>query len=328
MENKDLAAIRKSLNHLAMKWAPSAWLDTGVPGLNAVLGHETKGLAYGRMTEISGWESNGKTACVMSLAALAQQDGALVVWGDVENSFEPDWAKQRGFAPCPKCSGTGTIAGKDCADCGGPDSAICGLDPSKLILIQPYVGRFSYTDKMGKMHQEKEPRLSTAQELCSEIEAAMSLGTGVKKRFVVLDSIAALLTEGESNAGVENANMRTNMDLPMFMGRLLRRWIGLAQVHNAMIILVNQLRQGPKSFGDPTYTPGGNAPRFYSHVRVRVHRVSGSKITDKGKTIGIKGILTCKKNKTGGSEGAEIGFRLMFKGPLEFVPVKDVKGED
>jgi hypothetical protein len=54
---------------------------------------------------------------------------------------------------------------------------------------------------------------------------------------------------------------------------------------------------------------------------------------DKAKTIGVKGVMKCLKNKTGGMEGAEIGYRIMFKGGVEFIPAKDVKkkaegGED
>jgi RecA/RadA recombinase len=280
--------------------------------------------------------SQGKSALVMSIAALAQYDGAHVVYGDVENSFDPGWARVRGMAKCPHCNGTGTRPTvkdpailTECISCGGPEATTAGLDVSKLTLIQPYVGQFSYVDKKtGKTHQEKNPRLSTAQELCSEIEASMQQ-KGHTKRVVVLDSIAALLTEGESLTGLEDANMRTNMDLPLFMGRLLRRWVGCAQVHNALIILVNQLREGPKSsFGDSSHTPGGNAPKFYSHVRVRVHRVAGSKIMDKGEVIGIRGIMKCLKNKTGGGESSEIGYRLLFNGPLEFVPADDVKKKE
>ena len=117
------------------------------------------------------------------------------------------------------------------------------------------------------------------------------------------------------------------------MGKLLRRWVGLAQVHNTALILINQLRNAPKAFA-AAYTVGGNAAKFYSHVRVRVGRVEGSKIIDPKtkKMIGMKGYMRCLKNKTGGEEGAEIGFRLYRKGGLEFVPLKEVtarkKGND
>ena len=173
---------------------------------------------------------------------------------------------------------------------------------------------------------EKEPRQSTGQELMEEVEACMKIKRKEGKTFVVIDSVAAILTEGEEDAGISGAKMNTNMQLAMFMGRLLRRWVGLAQSHGAHIVLINQLREGPVKFGDPTKTVGGNAPRFYSHVRVRVSRVAGSKIVDKGKTLGIKGVITAKKNKTGGNEGAAVGFRLWYYKPLlEFVDVKEVK---
>ena len=326
MENKDLAAIRKKLGHMTMAWKPTEWLDTGIPDLNNVLGHPEKGIPYGRMLEISGWESSGKTALTMAIAALAQQNGAQVIWGDVENSFEAEWAIQRGFAKCPHCNGTRLYNGSDCGHCEY-EGASTGIDFNSLILIRPYVGNFG---------SESESRLTTAQELCCEIEEAIKMKRKRTKSIVVLDSIAALLTAGEADVDLSGTDrkgknvggMRTSMALPLFMSRLLKRWVGLAQVHNALIVLINQLREGPTAFGDPSYTPGGNAARFYSHIRVRVHRVAGSKIIDKGKVIGIKGAIVCKKNKTGGTEAAEIGYRLMYKGAIEFVPVSEVKKKE
>lgn len=298
-----------------MKWSPSEHLNTGLPDLNRVIGHKDKGIPYGKMIEISGWESSAKTANTLALAAIAQRDGALVIWGDLENSWEPLWAVQRGIAPCEDCKGTGF--GKDDQDC--PKCLGSGADPEKLILIKPYVGKFG---------NEREERLSSAQELLAEMEAALSLISKKtkQKKFVVLDSIAALLTEGEDAAGIGGANMRSDMDLPKLMGRLCRRWVGRAQVYNAVIVLINQLREGPGGMGPKT--PGGNAPRFYSHVRIRIARVMGSKIISKGRTIGIKGIMTAKKNKCGGEEGAQIGFRLIYAGALEFVPAKNVMPKD
>lgn len=323
--SKALNLIRESLGHVPNKWRPSEWLDTKIPELNLVLGHPTRGIPYGRITEMSGWESQGKTALSLTFAALAQHDGARVVWGDVENSFDARWARLRGFLPCV-CKGED----HSCKHCGGEDSATFGLDNDKLILIQPYVGKFTKLDKKTKKRvQEKEARLSNAQELCGELEQAMCLG-GATKSVLVLDSIAALLTSGESDAGIEDQNMRTSLDLPLFMGKLLRRWVGLGQVHNTWITLINQLREGPSKggFGDPTYSPGGNAPLFYSHTRVRVARVFGSKIIDKGKIIGIKGVMKALKNKSGGEEGAEVGYKIMFRGPVQFVPAKEVKKKE
>jgi recombination protein RecA len=280
MEDKKLTAIRKKLGHVSMAWRPTIWLDTKIPGLNQVLGHRDKGIPYGRMIEVFGWSGQGKSSLVLSLAALMQRDGAYVVLGDVENSFEEDYGKAR------------------------------GLDMDRLMVIQPYV-------------LKREKRLTNAQELCAEIEEAIKLPGD--RKVVILDSIAALLTAGEAESGLDGG-MRASLDLPIFLGKLLRRWVGLAQAHNALIILVNQMRSAPRAFGD--YTPGGNAPTFYSHVRVQVKRVKGSRIVDKGVTIGIRGKLVCCKNKTGGLEGSEIGFRLKFKGGLEFTSVKSLSEEE
>jgi recombination protein RecA len=293
---KELDAIRKKLGHLAMAWRPRAYLDTGLPDLNRVIGHADFGIPYGTMIEITGMESHGKTAIALSLSALAQVGGARVVWGDLENSWDEKWARAR------------------------------GLNPDKVELIQPYVGQFSYVDKKtGKTHQEKSPRLSTAQELCAEIEAVIKSPISKKiaaKQIGVIDSVASLLTEGEGDAGIENSNMRTNMDLPMFVGRLMRRWMACAQSYNTTFIFINQMRQKPGvKMGSPWYSPGGNAPRFYCQVRLRAKRTGFCK--DGGKNVGIQGILKATKNKCGGEEGAEIGYRLL-KGVLEFVPAKDV----
>ena len=329
--------IRKALGHCTMEWSPSLWLDTGIPDLNTVIGHRKRGISYGRIIEMSGWESAGKTAITMSLAALAQRGKAVCIWGDFENSFEPDWAIQRGIMPCPECKGVGRVKDhKSCPKCGNNrPCSLCGsggckechntgkergtgLDTEHLILLQPYVGTFN---------GEKKPRLSTGTEMCAEMEKAADIMHRKHDRMIlVVDSVASILTEGEAGVGIEGANLRSNMELPMFMGKLLRRWVSLAQSYNAIVILVNQLRENPMArFGDKTYTPGGNAPLFYSHVRIRVRKVG--KLTDGGKVVGIQGVLTAYKNKTGGEQWAKVGYRLKYNGPVQFVPAKQVAPE-
>src|SRR5712671_3902960 len=91
--DQQLSLIRKRLGYLTFEPTVTHWLDTGSPRLNSVLGSPTKGLAYGKMIELSGLESNGKTLLMLLLASLAQDDGAIVGWMDLENSFDPNWAK-------------------------------------------------------------------------------------------------------------------------------------------------------------------------------------------------------------------------------------------
>jgi RecA/RadA recombinase len=285
---QQLEKIREKLGHLSFEWRETSYLDTGFPDLNEVLGDPALGLPYGRITEISGLESHGKSALCLLLAAIAQQDGAVVIWGDFENSWNNKWA------------------------------AIRGVNTETIAVVQPFVGTF------GK---EAEPRMSAAEELCTQIEELIKILSKKNKKIVlVLDSLAAMVPGIVSATNFEDANLVTDQAIPKFLSRLFRRWVGLAQAHNVMILAINQLRQNPmQRFGDPWYTPGGNAMRFYAHVRVRVQRSKGGKMMGKQKQTGIQGHVRNIKNKAGGLEKSTVGYRLFFAGPMAFVPSKEIE---
>lgn len=61
----------------------SEWLSTGCLALDTIMGG---GLPYGRMTEIYGDNSTGKSLIAAQLASLAQQDGVTVVYVDTESA--------------------------------------------------------------------------------------------------------------------------------------------------------------------------------------------------------------------------------------------------
>lgn len=301
----EIDLIRKKLGRLTHEWAPRIYLNTGNTFLNSVLGQEDKGLVYGKIIEIAGMPSNGKSALAIDIAAVAQADGAHVVWIDHENSFDQprtsadeSWPSRRGLA--------------------------CSEEEKKFYLIKPYVGKFK---------GESESRLSTAQELMEEAEAIMSviyLKDHDCKIVIVNDSVAAMLPEDEAASGLSGQNFKTSMSLPVMLGHLMRRWTGILQQYNAMAIFINQLRHKPMAFGDPVYTPGGNAIPFYAHVRVRVKRVKGGRIIQKNKSdkmIGVRAVIKNIKNKAGGVEGAECGCKILFNGTSKFVAAKDVLEE-
>lgn len=305
-----VAAIRKKLGHLTFEWKPTAYLDTGFEDLNEALGHRKKGLAYGRIIELSGLESQGKSAIGMSLAAKAQKDGALVLVADIENSYDPEWALKRGL------------------DSKAPNFA----------LFQPYLGVFgvpkryferSLTAK-EKRRLARRAKIASAEAICDELESSIkSLSRYYPKIFLLVDSIASFLPALESKSSIKDRNMRDRMELSMFLGGLLRRWVGFAQQHNVLMFLINQLRQGPNAgHGDPYYTPGGNTVRFFCHVRARCQRVKGGKIMRKGRQSGIQGILRNKKNKAGGVENTKVGYKILFDGPMVTLPASSLERED
>lgn len=68
------------------------------------------GVPYGRVTELFGYESTGKTFMAIKTAVQAQKQGKHVVWIDVEGSFDSKW------------------------------STLLGLDVSKIYLARPEKG--------------------------------------------------------------------------------------------------------------------------------------------------------------------------------------------
>lgn len=55
------------------------------------------GLQYGKVTELFGYESTGKTLLAMDFGKSAQKLGGVVLWDDAEQSFNPDWAEKNGL---------------------------------------------------------------------------------------------------------------------------------------------------------------------------------------------------------------------------------------
>lgn len=288
----ELSIIRKKLKHFTTEKQVKYWLDTGSPLLNSVFGSEDSGIPYGKMFELSGFESQGKTAFMLKMAGLAQKDGAKVAWVDLESSWDPEWA------------------------------TALGLNPEEVYLFRPEIGTFG---------GEKEERQHTVEELLAELE--MWIRRRGKENpdgrlFVCIDSIAAMLTEEEAAVGIQEQNMRTKISLASFLSQLLRRWVAMVANYNMMLMFINQLRVAPGQWGNPEYTPGGNAVRLYAAVRVRMRRKS-KKILKGGNAIGIKGTMVNWKNKAGGGsrEGLRTGYKLYYNGKIKYVDAEDVKTE-
>jgi recombination protein RecA len=69
-------------------------ISTGSPSLDLALG--VGGLPRGRIVEIYGPESSGKTTLALSVAAEVQKAGGQVAFIDTEHALDPDYAKRIG----------------------------------------------------------------------------------------------------------------------------------------------------------------------------------------------------------------------------------------
>lgn len=275
----ELASIQTKLGYYNANLTVKHWLDTGSSRLNGTLGSLEKGLAYGKMIELFGKPSQGKTLLALLLLAMAQADGAECGWMDFENSWDDEWSRKH------------------------------DIDPEKVTVFRPELVQ----DKASS-----EPRLKTAQELCAEVEAWMKIKHKKNpegKIYIGLDSITGMLVEDEAEAGLMDQNMRTKVSLATYLSGMLRRWCALCLVYNAMVVFINQTRTSPGiRFGNPEYTTGGNALPFYCSVRAKVRRVKNGRLMAKGRVIGLKGVIQNFKNKAGAGsvENESCGFKAYF----------------
>ena len=303
----DASAMRTRINKLLKlsTFTPEVhyWLDTGSPELNETLGSRTHGIPYGKIVEISGKAHGGKTALTLVLAGLAQRDGAAVIYVDAENSADAKWCEKLGLS--------------------------VGEDFNQIYLIQPKLVSDKATPKA------EDWRLQSAEEMFDEAEKAMSNlhAQGFEKVFVMVDSIANLVTARVIEAGTAGQNMRTNSDRSMFLSSALPKWAGMAANYNALVVLINQIRTKPGvAFGDPTYTPGGNSLEHNCAVRAACRRAKNGKLRSGQTVIGLVGIMTNKKNKAGeGSmQDKDCGYKIRWdRSPaqVEFMSRTEAEGD-
>src|SRR5690606_35693372 len=69
-------------------------ISTGSISLDLALGG--KGIPKGRIIEVFGPESSGKTTLALNVAAQAQKSGGVAAFIDAEHALDPSWAKRLG----------------------------------------------------------------------------------------------------------------------------------------------------------------------------------------------------------------------------------------
>lgn len=287
-DEEEAELISTKLEGYTAEKIPGVWLRTGNPLLDEVMGAPGRGIPYGKVIKVSGWESGGKSALVLELAAMAQKDSAEVGWVDAERCYDEVWVRKR------------------------------GVDPEKVKLFKPKA-----VETKGGL------RLEYAEETFDRAEKWV-MGIVRKdpytKIFLAVDSLPAITPRDEIEGGLEQNAMAANA---RFLKKLLNRWTAIADSFNIMLLLINQLRLSPAvRFGNPEYEPGGSVLKFCTSINVRVKRSrKGGKLLLGGRQIGIRGTITNTKNKAGGLEGSQVGYKLYFDKPTVFLPAKEVEEE-
>src|SRR6201982_1961912 len=71
---------------------PISVIPTGAISFDAALG--VGGFPRGRVVEILGWESSGKTTIALQVIAQAQKGGGMAAFVDAERALDPSYAKK------------------------------------------------------------------------------------------------------------------------------------------------------------------------------------------------------------------------------------------
>lgn len=198
--------------------------------------------------------------------------------------------------------GVGGFAYERMSEVFGPESSgKSSLVMGTLASVQKTGGIGYYVDAENVCTQERAKMLGldTGQLLMSpDVDSAEQAGqllldvvnahTSDVPLLAAWDSVPAFETEAEAKGDVGD-----NFMSPMarFLSGYLRKLTKALRGKNAHVIFVNQIREKPGvMFGNPEYTPGGKALKFYASIRLRTR---GVKPRDGGLEIKIKSV----KNK-------------------------------
>ncbi len=211
-------------------------ISTGSISLNAAIG--IGGVPRGRVIEIYGPESSGKTTLTLHIVAEAQKSGGYAAFIDAEHALDPGYAKN------------------------------LGVDTENLLISQPDTGE-------------------QALEICETLVRSGALDV------IVVDSVAALVPKAELDGEMGDKHVGLQARL---MSQALRKLTGTVSKSNTSVIFINQLRMKiGVMFGNPETTPGGNALKFYSSLRLDIRRISQIKEGDT--VVGSRTRVKVVKNK-------------------------------
>lgn len=258
---KDLAdEILSAIGENDEQQEVTVWLDTGFPPLNyAIGGAYNRGLPGGRIVEMFGPPSSGKTAIATNAMKSAQQQGGIACFMDHENSFDVGLAVGLGLDVTP-----GRYVYK--APTTFEESVDMAVKLAKVV-------------REKKLIQPEAPILVVFDSLASMIPQSKFADNKGNER------------------DTSSYGMHDNTALARCTSSAFPVLAQFCQKLNMTMLFLNQEREKPGvAYGDPTTTPGGKAPEFYASVRIKLSR---SMLKDKasGEVQGQDIKAVCRKNK-------------------------------
>ena len=233
-------------------------VSTGSLGLDTAIGVGGIPKRAGKIIEMYGWESSGKSTIAQTIAGNFQKAGEKVLLVDGENSLDEKY------------------------------STALGMNLEDLLLIQ-------LDESAGEGAYNKMERIVETGEI----------------GLVIIDSYNSLqplkLVEGE--IGDSTLGLHARM-----LNQAVMKANYLATKYGTNFLFLGQLREKIGiMFGSPETTQGGNALRFYSHVRLKVSRstTEANSLKEGDTKIGNKTTVRVEKNKLG-SPFKSCSFNILY----------------
>jgi protein RecA len=229
-------ALDKAIGENHAEQSVTQFIDTGYPPLNhAISGRYDGGLPYGRMVEVFGGSSSGKTAMATEWMVQAQRMGGCAIFVDYERSFDVGLAQQFGLK----------------------------TDRPFWIYVKPRTWEEGNTIAAKAIHAirssgaipEDAPILVISDSIASAIPKSMLVDSKGKER------------------GIDELTMNDTSALSRVTSTTLKVMAQHAEDTTATLVYLNQIRTKiGVMFGDPTTTPGGSAMEFYATARLSLAR--------------------------------------------------------
>lgn len=210
----------------------------------------------------------------------ATLDAALGVWGipkgRISEIYGPEMSGKTTLClsvikECQKAGGTAAFIDAEHAFDSSWAQAI-GINMSELIVNQPDSGD-------------------------QALNIAEMLAASRQTDLIVIDSVAALTPQAELDGEIGDSSIGVQARL---MSQAMRKLVGVTSKSNCAIIFINQIRYKiGVMFGNPETTPGGNALKFYSSVRLDIRRKEAikKKIGGNDVHVGNEVLIKVVKNK-------------------------------
>lgn len=251
------------------------------------------GLAEGRIYEIHGPESSGKTSLTGHCAGRVQHAGGVVVLAETEEAFAADRYAQVGTdIEAARVLEVETVEG------------VCRSAQETLQVLRAtgFEGPIFFAwDSLAATPTAAELAAGLTKSAIRELELERSARK--TKKAKQKDSEDDDGDDGDDGVEVKDKKVRNSMDnRPRVLSSALRQLGQDFGRYRGIFWVVNQIRDniGVK-FGDPIITPGGRAIRFHATTRLRFYG-QGTGVSEGGDIVGLVNKVWTVKNKLGPSK--------------------------